>query len=59
MYNEWDHIPFLNNVREVPLQNVHVRVKKFCHITHNKTAGEIDREHQDYFEFKPAVLHLK
>ena len=50
MYNDWDSIPRL--VEEVPLQNVHIGVKKLCHITHNQPAREIDGE--DYFEFKSA-----
>ena len=53
MYDEWNNIPLLGNITELPLQNVHIRAKKLCHITHNQPAGEIDKD-QDYFEFKPA-----
>ena len=54
MYDEWNDIPLLGNITELPLQNVRIRAKKLCHITHNQPAGEIDRKDQEYFEFKPA-----
>ena len=54
VYDEWDDIPLLGNITELPLQNVHIRAKKLRHITYNKPAREIDRENQEYFEFKPA-----
>ena len=50
-YDEWDHIT-AGGAREVPLQNVQIKVERLCHITHEQPADKISQENS--FEFIPT-----
>ena len=54
-YEDWDHIPLLGGISEVPLQQVPIQVRKLCHVTHEQAADKIiHKDHdQDYYIFKP------
>ena len=49
-YGEWDCLT--GGARELPLQNVQIKVKKLCHVTHELPADKITRRNS--FKFIPT-----